>query len=205
MKPWQASDETPLLRADPWFHVARQTIRFPDGRVVDDYYQIHLRDCVEIVARDARGPILGLWRYKHGPRRVNLGLPAGCLEDGEWPRSAAGRELREECGLASESWSSLGAFHLDGNRSQARCHIWLADRCFAAPAMPSDDPEESRFEWMTLDQWLDHIDSGAVATLAAAWAVTRAALPEASSFSRSLRPNSGPAGVENAPSSSQSD
>ena len=159
------------LRADPWFQVSKQTIALPDGRVVDDYYQIQQRDYVEIVVRNDCGLILGLWRYKHGPRRVNLGLPAGYLEEGESPRGAAERELLEECGLASESWSPLGVFHLDGNRSTARCHVWLAERCIPMPRVPSDDLEQSRTEWMELDQWMEHLETGAVATLAVAGSI----------------------------------
>lgn len=175
MKPWQVLDETSLLRVDPWFHVTKQKIALPDGRVIDGYYQIHQRDYVEIVAGDTRGLVLGLWRYKHGPRRVNLGLPAGYVEEGESPRQAAERELREEAGLAAENWIPLGEFHLDGNRSQARCHIWLADHCLPVAASPSDDLEESRREWISINRWLRHIREGNVATLAVATAILLAA------------------------------
>ena len=80
---------------------------------MNDYYQLDQRDYVEIVAWQ-HGKVFGLWRYKHGPRRVNLGLPAVYLEGQEDPLTAACRELREEAGLISDNWRYMGGSVLMG-------------------------------------------------------------------------------------------
>ena len=82
LQSWQVLKRELSLDCSPWLSLWRETIRLPDGREVDDYYQIEQRDYVVIAAWD-NGKVLGLWRYK--PRWVNLGLPAGYLERGEDP------------------------------------------------------------------------------------------------------------------------
>ena len=47
----------------------------------------------------------------------------------------------EEAGSASESWKSLGSYYVDGNRGQARAHIFVAHNCRSVKARPSDDFE----------------------------------------------------------------
>lgn len=124
-----------------------------------------------MVTIDKEGRILGLWRYKHGPRRVNLGLPAGYLEKGEFALDAAKRELREEVALTARRWRKLGAFCLDGNRSQARCHIYVALEPRPAPPVTSGDWEESQAVWLDPAGWQRALQAGQVATLGIATAI----------------------------------
>lgn len=170
LKEWQVVKRKLLFERSPWLRIWKETIRLPDGNEIDDYYQLEQRDYVEIIARQD-GRVLGLWRYKHGPRCVNLGFPAGFVEDGEDVIIAAHRELREEVGLASDKWHHLGSYCLDGNRGQARAHILSAHDCRFVEAYPSDDLEEQIGEWLTPQQWYEYLVTGKVVTLATALAV----------------------------------
>ena len=170
LRAWQVLKRELVLERPPWLSLWRETIRLPDGREIDDYYQLEQHDYVEIAAW-RNGKVLGLWRYKHGPRRVNLGLPAGHLEDGEDALAAARRELHEEAGLASENWRSLGSYCVDGNRSRACAHIFVAHDCHTVEALASDDLETHVAEWLTPQQWGEHLAAGKVGTLGAAMAV----------------------------------
>jgi ADP-ribose pyrophosphatase len=170
LKVWQVLKRDPVFDCPPWLSLWRETIRLPDGREIDDYYQLEQRDYVEIAAWQ-NNKVFGLWRYKHGPRRVNLGLPAGYLESGEDPLDAARRELNEEAGLTSENWRHLGSYCIDGNRGQARAHIYVAHDCRSIEGCPSDDLEEQIGEWLTPRQWAEQLAAGRVATLGAAMTV----------------------------------
>jgi ADP-ribose pyrophosphatase len=172
---WEVLRRELILDLTPWLRLWREAIRLADGRVIDDYVQIEQRDYVEVVAWQD-GKALGLWRYKHGPRRVNLGLPAGYLDPGESAIDAARRELQEEAGLASDNWQSLGSYCIDGNRGQACAHIWAAHHCRTVAARPSDDLEVHVEAWLTPQQWSQHLADGSVATLGAAIAVYAAIL-----------------------------
>ena len=170
LRQWQVISRQLVIECPPWLNLWREAIRLPDGRQIEDYYQIEQADFV-VVAPWQNGKVFGMWRYKHGPRRVNLGLPAGYVESGEDALTAARRELHEEAGLASESWQQLGSFCVDGNRSQACAHIFAAQDCRPIEARPSDDLEEQIGEWLTPQQWREYLANGKVATLGAAMAV----------------------------------
>jgi ADP-ribose pyrophosphatase len=171
LKAWQVLKRELVLECRPWLSLWRETIRLTDGREIDDYYQIEQADYV-VVAPWQNGKVFGLWRYKHGPRRVNLGLPAGYVDSGEDALAAARRELQEEARLVSENWRLVGSYCVDGNRSQASAHIFVAQDCRPAEARPSDDLEEQIGEWLTPRQWGEYLAAGEVATLGAAMAVS---------------------------------
>jgi ADP-ribose pyrophosphatase len=170
LREWQVLERELVFNCSPWLGLWRETVRLPDGREIADYYQLEQRDYV-VIAAWQNGKVLGLWRYKHGPRRVNLGLPAGYVEDNEAPLDAARRELREEARLISDNWQQLGSYCIDGNRSRACAHIFVAHDCRFVEPYPSDDLEEQIGEWLTPKQWGDYLAAGRVATLGAAMAV----------------------------------
>ena len=186
---WEVLKRELVFECLPWLRLSRETLRLPDGRTVNDYYQLDQRDYVEIVAWQ-HGKVFGLWRYKHGPRRVNLGLPAGYLEGQEDPLTAACRELREEAGLISDNWRYIGGFCIDGNRGPARAHFCVATDCQLVGSSVSDDLEEQIGEWLTPEEWREHLGLGEVATLGAALAVYSCILgvPQDNKFSTSTVP-----------------
>jgi|KBSSwiStaDraftv2_1062776.scaffolds.fasta_scaffold385264_1 ADP-ribose pyrophosphatase len=170
LRKWQVTRRELLFDAAPWVELWRETILLPDGRELDDYYQIEQRDFVVIAAwRD--GKVFGLWGYKHGPRQVTLGLPAGYIEKGEEAAGTARRELREEAMLISEEWQHVGSYCVDGNRSTARAHFFVALNCQPTEPCPSDDLEEKLGEWLTPEEWRDCLVGGKIRTLGAAMAV----------------------------------
>lgn len=165
---WDVLNRDLVLNAEPWLKVFREKVKLSDGRIVEDFYQIEQPDYAEIIAVSRDFKIIGLWRYKHGAGCVHLGLPAGYIEDGESPLSAAKRELHEECGLISNEWEKLGEFILEGNRGPAKAHIFMAEGCISAPAIPSDDLEETKSEWLSIEEWMTHLKKGNVAAIGAA-------------------------------------
>jgi 8-oxo-dGTP pyrophosphatase MutT (NUDIX family) len=102
---------------------------------------------------------------------VTLGLPAGYIEIGEDAFRTARRELREEAMLMSEDWHHVGSYCVDGNRSTAQAHFYVAQNCQPAEPCPSDDLEERIGEWLTPEEWRDFLSAGRVRTLGAAMAV----------------------------------
>ena len=170
---WQVLDEEKILEISPWFSVVKQKVLLPDNRIVEDFFQIYEPDYTEIVAMNTEQKILGLWHYKHGVGHYHLGLPAGYIERGETPLMTAQRELLEECHLHAEKWYDLGAFVLEGNRKISKAHLFLALGCEESVLQraPSDDLEPCDFEWLSLEEWLKHIQDGQVATVGAVSAI----------------------------------
>jgi ADP-ribose pyrophosphatase len=169
---WEVIKNELVFSGKPWFEVYKQVVKLPSGQKVEDFYQIVQPDYVEIVAVNSDHRIQGLWHYKHGVGREHLGLPAGYLEQNEAPLAAAKRELLEECQLTASEWVKLGEFVMEGNRGPAKGHIYMALNCqYSETKLPSDDMEESRLDWLSVQEWLDHLKKGNVAVIGAATAV----------------------------------
>lgn len=133
-----------VFRGGPIQEIAVESVRLPDGRVIDDYYAIRLPDYVLIYPEMRDGTVQLLRQYKHGLRRVCLGFPGGAMEEGESPLDAARRELMEELGCVADKWHSLGAFTNNGNQGCNTAHLFRAVDCrtVASPAAPDlEQPE----------------------------------------------------------------
>src|SRR5690242_475643 len=143
---WVVESSTSILRREPWLQVFEEHIRLPDGRRVDDFYTIQLRNFVAVAALTEAGQMLFVNHYRHGPRGMTRSLPSGFIEAGEAPADAARRELLEETGHVADSWEALGSWVVDGNRRCGEEHVFLARgaRRVAEPTM--DDLAEARSE-----------------------------------------------------------
>lgn len=95
---WEVLSEIDIFRADPWIHLRQERVKLPDGRIVDDYFQLTLPDFTVIYAMTVDGKVVVIHQYKHGARQVSLTLPGGLAETGENSLIAAKRELCEETG-----------------------------------------------------------------------------------------------------------
>jgi ADP-ribose pyrophosphatase len=97
-------------------------------------------ESVSVVALKADSLVVVVQR-RAGSAEPTVELPAGCLEPGESPASAAVRELREECSLAAGSWRALGHFWAAPAYSTERVHVFEARELFFAEGQTDEDEE----------------------------------------------------------------
>ena len=168
MKPWDIIERKELVDASPFLKLYCETVRLENGDLVHDYYTIDQRDFTVIFAMISHHEILGIRHYKHGAKRINLGLPAGYIEDGESPLSAAKRELLEETGYTAKEWQPLGTFVVDGNRGCGHVHVFFARDLNKKQEPAPDDLETFLLEKIHLNQLPELLANGEVATLGAA-------------------------------------
>lgn len=110
--------------------------------VVRDGNEIVLHSpAVAIVAVDAHEHVV-LVRQERAPTGgAVLELPAGGVEDGEAPRAAAERELREETGLRGGEWFEAATFYTTPGYSDERMHLFVATGLTEGPVSPDADEE----------------------------------------------------------------
>ncbi len=165
-----------LLERPPWVAVGDERVQLPDGRVVEDFNWVRLRDYAVVMALSKGGDVVIERSYKHGARRVAISLPAGYLEENEDPESTARRELLEETGYAAASWTSLGRFVVDGNTGCGEMHAFLARGASRVAEPASGDLEEIAVELMPLSRLVRALAQGEIAQLGTAAAIGLASL-----------------------------
>jgi ADP-ribose pyrophosphatase len=169
LKPWEVLGSRDLLDASPYLKVRAETVRLPDGRTVENFYQLDQPDYALMYVETEDGRVVMLRTYKHGPRRVSLTFPAGAVEPGEEPLEAAKRELLEETGYAADDWTALGGFVVGANAKGATCHMFHAKRArkVAEPetSISGGDLEDMRIELHSARELIDAAAQGDYAVL----------------------------------------
>jgi ADP-ribose pyrophosphatase len=160
LQPWTILSEHELLSRPPFIKVSVQRIGLPDGRVIEDYYQITLPDVVSIFAETADGYVLVQRGYRHGPRRVCLTFPGGMISPGEAALLAARRELLEETGFEATDWQLLGSFVTQANQRGQIIHYFRAVGCRRVADPYAADLEEAEILQLTREELLTAKNAG---------------------------------------------
>jgi ADP-ribose pyrophosphatase len=126
---WVTTTRRVLFAGGPIAEVTVESVRLPNGDEITDYYQVRLPDYALVCALTPEDDVLLLRQYKHGVRRVCVGLPGGALEDREDPLAAAQRELMEETGFVSSEWQAFGGFVTNSNQRCSVAHLFVARGC----------------------------------------------------------------------------
>jgi ADP-ribose pyrophosphatase len=121
------------------FDLQKVKVRMPDDHLAVLDLLIH-PGAVVILPIDQKGNILFIRQLRVGAGGMLLELPAGTLEPEEDPADCAGRELREETGMAARELHKLGNFFLAPGYSTEYLHIYLATDLYPSP-LPGDADE----------------------------------------------------------------
>jgi ADP-ribose pyrophosphatase len=173
---WVVESTTSLLRREPWIEVFEEHIRLPDGRLVDDFYTIRLRNFVVVAPLTDEGELVVVRHYRHGPKHMTYSLPSGFIEGDETPAAAARRELLEETGYAADQWSALGSYVVDGNRRCGVEHVFLATGARRVGEPSSHDLAESTVTLKSVKDAVEMLWSGDISELASASGIALALL-----------------------------
>ncbi len=140
------------------FDIQNVSTRLPDGREHEYNLVVHAA-AVTLVPVDAQGNIWFVRQWRVGAGQSLLELPAGVLDEGEDPQTAAGRELREEIGMAAGRIRELGDFYMVPGYSTEHMYAYLAQELSELP-LDQDDDEFIEVEKIPFQRVLDMIKRG---------------------------------------------
>lgn len=116
---------------------------------------------VVLIPMDEDGRILLVKQYRHPTGKILLELPAGTLDENEYPEDCAVRECREEVGMAPGKIQRLGGFYVAPGSSTEYLHVYFATDLRAAP-LPQDVDEDLSVERYSVDDVLVRIRAGEI-------------------------------------------
>ena len=126
-------------------HIHRDTVLLPNGAEAIREVAEHPGG-VAIVAIDGSGCVLTVKQYRYVFSQVLEEIPAGKLERGEDPDTAALRELQEETGAIPEHFTKLGSIIVSPGCYGEVLHLYLAEGLHFGETDPDED------EFLTLER-----------------------------------------------------
>ncbi|HEX2098662.1 MAG TPA: NUDIX hydrolase [Rubrobacteraceae bacterium] len=125
VKRWEHLSSERLMET-PYFAVRADKLRLPDGEVKDPYYVLERPDAVIIFPLTEEGEVVLVRQYRPPIDRIELGLPAGLVDEGEDPAKAGRRELLEETGYSGGEWKFLCSLASSPSLKDNWAHLYLA-------------------------------------------------------------------------------
>lgn len=122
--PWKKLKSETVYK-NKWYSVRRDEVIRPDGKP-GEYNVIEALDGTFVIAVDEDEHIHLIKKYRYTTDVYSLEVPAGGIETGEDPLTAAKRELQEELGLAAEDWKQLGKFQAENAYINNYGHVFVA-------------------------------------------------------------------------------
>jgi ADP-ribose pyrophosphatase len=129
------------LLANRYFSLRSDRLRLPDGGIKDPYFVLERPDAAIIVPITERNEVVLVRQYRPPLEMMELGLPAGLVEEGERPEEAARRELAEETGYTGGEWDPLGSLASSPSLKDNWAYLFLA-RGVEETAAPDPDEHE---------------------------------------------------------------
>ncbi|QLG61337.1 NUDIX hydrolase [Halorarum salinum] len=158
----------------PGFDVRRDDVRLPDGTETDFHY-VDEPPAVVVLPFTPDGDVVLVEEWRQAVGRVNRGLPAGTVEDGDDAdlEAAARRELREETGHEADSLSHLVTVEPENGIANSVHHHFLARGCRPTAEQDLDFNESIRPVVADYDEFRAAVFGGEVRDGRAVLAVSR--------------------------------
>lgn len=127
-----------------------------------EFYVLDAPEWTNVIALDKNQEIILVEQYRYGIEQPTLEIPGGMVDEGEKPLQAAKREMLEETGYRSDSWSSLGTVSANPAIMTNFTHLYVAEDCVFKGAENPDTHERINVHHLPLDYFLNLVREGKV-------------------------------------------
>lgn len=145
----------------------------PDGTIGEQFWVNFTREGVLIFPVDDQGNIYLSEEYTYGTDQYTTEAVGGSVDEGEDPRDAAIREVKEELGIDVSEVHSLGTYHQLTSRVNSTTHVFLARVRSVGEAKP-ESGEVIRLRKMPFGVAFEMVENGVINTAiiaAALWKI----------------------------------
>ena len=143
--------------------VKKNAVRLPDGALINDFYTVTIPDAAMVAAITPEGKILLKTEFRYAVGEDVIECPAGMFEkDENDPLTVAKRELLEETGYTSDSWTYLGSTLESTSKLTNRMHLFLAKDCVQTCGQHLDANEHLTVTEVYLDTAVGMVMNGSI-------------------------------------------
>jgi len=150
------------LMQNRYFSVRSDRLRLPDGGIKDPYYVIERPDAAIVFPLTESGEVVLVRQYRPPIGVMELGLPAGLVEEDESPDTAARRELSEETGYTGGEWEPLGSLASSPSLKDNWAYLFLARGVEVTTTPDPDEHELVEVVRVPVEEVLDLVHSGKI-------------------------------------------
>jgi ADP-ribose pyrophosphatase len=119
--------------------LALESVPLTDGTSAELEVVLH-RGAVALVPLTGDGRVVLVKNHRHSVGRTLLEVPAGTLDPGETPESAAPRELAEETGFTADRITPIASWWVSPGVFTERMTLFVCEGL--TPGAPSPQPDE---------------------------------------------------------------
>ena len=149
---WQKIDSKYILDTK-WLKVRQDSVKLPNGKVMDDYLIIEKKNVSLIVAINIKNEIILKSEYRYPINKDLIELPGGTFAlDENNPLEVAKRELLEETGFASDNWELLFRNYDYPTKDINQVNIYLARDIKKVSEQNLDESEEISFKFVPIEE-----------------------------------------------------
>jgi 8-oxo-dGTP pyrophosphatase MutT (NUDIX family) len=161
LAPWQVLERKTLL-SRRWLELYEDRVRLGNGRELAEFHVIDAPSWSSVLCLTAADEVVLVRQYRHGISRECWELPAGVIEPGEAPLTAAKRELGEETGYAAERWEPILSVATEPSRHTVYAHFFCAFDATPSVARDLDESEDIEVVCVPCRELVSLVESGRI-------------------------------------------
>lgn len=165
IEPWSVVYENKEYQT-PIFNLLQRKMRLnaEDEHNEGDFYIIDAPEWVNVIPITEEEEVVLVEQFRYGIRQPTLEIPGGLVDPGETPHKAIERELVEETGYKSESWTSLGKVSANPAIMSNYTHLYLAEDCRFSGIQETENDVHERIKVHTLpvEEFLALAENGTI-------------------------------------------